>query len=76
MKQLEQSLDHCLFARHPRGIEATPAAHAFHEHVCRAFDSIDDGVDAIGRQGKNQVGETVGSVTELFSNFISIIELE
>lgn len=47
IKQLEQTLGQELFGRFPKGIQATELAHVFNLHVCKAFDTIYDGMKAI-----------------------------
>lgn len=47
IKQLEQTLGHNLFGRFPKGIQATETAHVLNSHVCKAFDTIYEGVKAI-----------------------------
>lgn len=47
IKQLEQSLGHDLFGRLPKGIQANESAYVLNTHVCKAFDTIYEGVKAI-----------------------------
>lgn len=47
IKQLEQSLGQELFGRLPKGIQSTEIAHVLNMHVCKAFDTISEGVKAI-----------------------------
>lgn len=47
IKQLEQTLGHNLFGRFPKGIQATETAYILNTHVCKAFDTIYEGVKAL-----------------------------